>query len=104
MTWFSGAVAVNPAANDILADTGALAAGVSNVSVVVATSVAAIVSIEHRDAANTTTLHSQLVAVSGLGTLSCELPGVSLAANERIRLRNTTILVGSIQGSITVFN
>jgi len=80
--------AVAPAAATVLADTGALAAGDYEVVAHVGSDDTAAagkdVEVEHRDAANTATLHRHLVPVPGAG--SWYVPRIALALNERIRV------------------
>jgi len=109
---FSGS-ATNPAANVVLADTGALPAGtydvMSNISIRAQKGAGGntAVLIEHRNAANAATL-AILDSMAGTGNhevAESTLPlfGYTLALNERIRLIvGGGLLVGTVAGSLFV--
>ncbi len=94
----------NPAANAILADSGALAnAGIYRVTVTVATSVTfnpAVMQIQHRDAANAVT-NVALGVAQGATTFSTLLFFLTLVANERVRVTNITALVGDVHAAVS---
>lgn len=101
--WYSEGQKVNPAANDLLADTGAFKPSVNKTfKVLVSSSAAASIQLQHRDSANTTTLRSQLIHVVALTPLTIDpmVNGITLGENERFRVVVDTTLVGTIQASI----
>jgi hypothetical protein len=100
--WYSGGVKVNPAANDILADSGAIAADQSvTFKIIVACTVAAAPVLEHRNAANDTNLHSHIFPMPANGILDVNFQyPVPLATNERIRVRINAGITGQIQASL----
>ena len=103
MAWFTAGVQVNPAAGAVLADSGALAAGQTEVTVIFGGNIAAVATIEHRNAANTANLNSQVIACLANDVIQAKLPGVPIAASERIRVTLNATIVGSVQASVFVF-
>jgi hypothetical protein len=103
MAWASGGILTNPAIDAILADSGSLAAGQTNVRVVFGGSVAAIATIEHRNTLNTVNVNSQTIAIAANEVVSIDLPGVIFVATERVRLRLNAAVVGSLHASIFTF-
>jgi len=101
--WITGGILTNPAIDTILADSGALAGGQTSVKIIFGGSVAAIATIEHRNAANTVNVNSQVIAIVANQAVEFELPGVTFAASERIRLRLNAAVTGSLQASIFTF-
>lgn len=86
----TGGQVAAPANNTILADTGALAAGVYNVTIIMASDdiapSSAFVALERRDAANAANIWSQLFVTGS--TLNPVLTlRVNISLNERIRAR-----------------
>jgi hypothetical protein len=93
----------NPAANDILADTGAMAAGYYDVfwncaSTAAVTDYTLIFS--WRDAANTGDFWNQCFCSAGAITMNGFLLGVKVGANERFKLWFPQALTGVIRGGI----
>ena len=103
MAWATAGILTNPAIDTILADSGALAGGQSEATIIVGGSVAAIYTIEHRNAANTANVNSQVVASVLNEAKQYWLPGISFAASERIRVRLNAAVVGSLQASVFTF-
>ena len=103
MAWVTAGIQVNPATDAILADSLALVGGQSGVTVIVGGNIAAIYTIEHRNAANTANINSQVVASVLNEAKEYHLPGIVFAANERIRVRLNAAVVGSLQASVFVF-
>ena len=96
--WYSQGTLTNPAAGTILADTGPLqTSGVYRVTCVATSSVAATVSVEHRDSGNANTLEAIGISVPVGGTVSFDVP-VRISSGERIR----AVLSSAITGTITV--
>lgn len=103
MAWADGTIQTNPAANAILADSGALLAGQTGVKIILGGNIACVATIEHRDAANTGNVRTQTIASVANGVVDIDLPGITFALNERIRVRNNVVLVGSVHASIFTF-
>ena len=103
MAWFTAGVQTNPATDAILADTGALAGGQSGAAVVIGANVAMVVTVEHRNAANSANINTQVLACGANAPYDVDLPGVTFAASERIRIRLNTGVTGSVQASLFTF-
>jgi hypothetical protein len=103
MTWTTGGILTNPATDAIVADTGAYVGGQTQITAVIASTVASILIVEHRNAANTANINSQAVIVSANETYVLQIPGVSLAPNERFRVRLFAGITGSLQASLFYF-
>jgi len=98
--------ASNPAANSVVVDTGALAAGDYDVIflLTLTNSVMAqeFIQLEHRDAANAVSLTRWPMAGRD-GVLSASLTmtfTMTLALNERFRITNGTAITGRVGGTI----
>jgi hypothetical protein len=104
MTEYTNDQLLNPASGDVLADSDARPAGATLGSLVVASDVATSVRLEWRDAANATTLRSQVVFVAANTAQSVTIPpgagNLSLNAGERLRLVMAAAAVGNVQGSL----
>lgn len=108
MAWHAGALAANPGANQVLADTAALPAGLYTVHIAVhafdnAAMASPVIALEHRDAANGATLRSKAIPVMG-GTLG-QIPPfiIRLAQNERLRIiARSAITNGEAEASIFI--
>lgn len=101
MGWHSNGALTNPVAGDILADTGPLLVGISTISVLVDTTVAGYVELVHRNALNTTDLHTQPIWVdSGNKSPLGAQMGMTMLVNERFLLRALTSMLGTIKASI----
>ena len=104
MAWATAGVQINPATDAILADTGALSpGGTTNITIVIGGSVAFIVTVEHRNAANSANVTSQVIAAAANTPYDVIFPGVIFASGERIRVRLTAGVTGSVQASLFVF-
>jgi hypothetical protein len=102
--WATAGVQTNPAINAILADTGALTpGGQTGVTVILGGSVAFIVTLEHRNAANDANVNTQVLAAAANDPFTVSLPGIDFASGERIRIRLNAAVTGSIQASLLVF-
>lgn len=100
--WHDGVV-TSPAAGQVISDTGQLANALGTViiQVVVDASVAAFLAIEHRNAANNTTLHTQYVSVVASTPFVVNQFTMIFQDNERIRVINRSALVlGTVSASI----
>lgn len=95
-------VQTNPVLDAILADTAALPAGKYLFQVFISSSVVAAFEVEHRNAANGANVFSQRVHVPASDT--SRLPGpafvLTMALNERVRVRNVAALTGNVQAQI----
>jgi hypothetical protein len=100
MGWFSAGPLTNPIIDTILADTGPAPANSADVDIIVASTVAAVVMIELRNAANTLNVSSQTIPVPLNGIVSVTLPDINWATNERLRVRLTAAVVGQVHCSI----
>jgi hypothetical protein len=100
-TWLS-AVTVNPTAGQVLVDTGAISGPTSvEFCAYTAGSVAAVLTVEHRNAANSATLHSQQIPVTA-GTFNemCPNKGFTVADQERVRIVSTNAVTGTVSVSL----
>lgn len=95
----------NPAANAIIIDTGALPAGVYDVQAFMSYSASVsgtddFIHFEHRDAANAVTLSAwRLPNPTRDNDMSMGF-ALTLALNERLRVRNGTAITGKVAGTI----
>lgn len=90
----------NPAANTILADSGARPAGGKFPAFVVSSSIAAVVVLEYRDAANAANIWAHTFPIAAMTPFPFQLPGnnyFDAAEGERFRVRLNAIIVGVIQ-------
>ena len=96
-----GNVTINPLADTIMVDSGAVpvGTGVDAPIVIISATVGAQFSVERRDTGNTISLESLLVVVpSGGGTLVIPLSGDFYPADgERLRVRLLAGIIGSAQ-------
>lgn len=91
----------NPAVNAILADSGARPPGGKTPAFVICTTVAAVVVLEYRDAANAANIYSQVFTVSANTCFRYEFPPVfDTADQERFRLRLNAAVTGTLQASL----
>jgi hypothetical protein len=105
MSWYTEGAKSNPAANTVLADTGALTGGNKTIIVLADCNVAADVTIEHRNDSNTSTIESQQISILANGTISITLPygTLTFATDERLRvIVKSTITLGTAQASILI--
>jgi hypothetical protein len=105
MAWYTEGVVSSPSANDLLADTGQLSVGGRTIqSMVLAANVSATIRLEHRNAANDTTLNSQTFYLSALAPVTFQPNvGVTVSANDRFRIVVVSgLIVGNVQASLFV--
>lgn len=104
MAWLSSGRVTNPTANQVLIDTGQLVAGPKNFAVYAASTAAAAFELQWRDATDTTTTKSQIVAAGANGfTYSPPLlRDVEVAQNERFRVIQVANLTGSVSVSMDI--
>lgn len=101
MAWvFSGRVA-NPILDQVLVDTGALSSGTRTPQVIISCTVAAAFELQHRDAANLTTLRSQIIACQAFDAKDVTLfLGLDMAASERVRVLSVAAVTGQVSASL----
>jgi hypothetical protein len=103
MPWANSGRVTNPTAAQIVLDSGALTLGTRRIVVVVSCSVDVATELQHRDAANATTLRSQVLSCKAFDTVSIEIPqGIDNLANERYRIENINAITGVL--SVSVFS
>jgi hypothetical protein len=89
MTWATAGLLTDPNTNTILADTGAIAAGSYQLTLLLFTTVACGVTFHYRDAANTSDIKTQQITIStetnGFQVIPINTP-ISIGANERFTL------------------
>lgn len=104
MSFHTASAQTNPAANAILADTGAFA--ISNnvdVRILVSSTVAAVIVFEHRNATDTANVTSHIFPVAANSPLVVHVANAfSVGASERLRLRLNAAIVGQCQGSMNI--
>lgn len=101
-TWYTNGAIASPLSTSPLADTGQVAS-VDNylAQIVISADNAAVVAIQHRDAANATNVTEQRIYVGANGTASLWLPCRIDTANERYRLiPASNVSPGNVSGSI----
>jgi hypothetical protein len=100
--WVSEGPVVNPVQNTILADTAGMEASAARrVQVVIASTVALVVSVEVRNPANDANVQNQYVAVPANQTFQLCLEAVDMSeTDQRVRLRVQQGGAGVVQGSI----
>ena len=106
MSWLSSGRITNPTLDQVLLDTGALPAGVYFFAAYGAGSVASVFEVQHRDATNTVTLKSQIIAAAASSIAPkfevSERTPLTLAANERIRIIAVAAIVGAVSVSLLI--
>lgn len=100
--WVAGSVLNNPANGTVVADSGAIAdAGHYFLAAIVAADADFVYDIQHRNAANDTTLKTQrrYIKASIPDTAILPVP-IEIAVGERVRLVSVGGLTGNVQGSV----
>lgn len=104
--WFTTGVQVNPPASTVLSDSGVFSAtdpSSHQFNLVCATSVAAIIRLEHRDAANASNIVAQTLNLSASAPFTfTPLPAETFDPGERLRIIVVGAVVGSVQCSLFV--
>jgi hypothetical protein len=101
MPWANSGRLTNPVAAQIVLDSGPLSAGTRRLVIVLACSVAATCELQYRNAANDTTLKSQIICVPALGFVSLEIPqGLDNVDNERYRIELVATIAGILSCSV----
>jgi hypothetical protein len=100
-SWLSNGALTNPAIDTILADTGPFnGSSPRSCSAVIASTVAAVVFFEYRDAANAANVKSQAIPVAANELVRLEIPNLDTLVGERYRLRLNAAVTGVCQGSL----
>jgi len=101
MAWTASGRTVNPVTDQVLCDTGPLPGPAGrSAQVVAAATVAAVFELQWRNAANTSTLKSQILAVPASGTAQLPESVNTFVMSDQERLR--IIMVAGITGSVSV--
>ena len=101
--WFTNGLLTNPAANTVLANTGAVdEPSEYHAYVVGASTAAARISIRHRNATDTGDVEGPIVIPVGANTPVELFVPVRLAKGERITVVNESLLTGDIAFSIAL--
>jgi hypothetical protein len=100
VAWDTAGILTNPATDAILADSGQKQPSSCEATIVLGGSVAAVATIEYRDAANAANLKAQVIACAANDVTMVRLPGLNFALNERLRLRLNVGVTGSVSASI----
>ena len=96
-----GNVQTNPVATTVLTDTGQLPAGEYLFGLILYTTVAAVIDIQHRNAGNSANIDFIRINIATAGTEYPLFPSkITIAQNERIRIYLPTGITGDIQGSV----
>jgi hypothetical protein len=103
MSWLDGQVFTNPAASTVLLDTGPMIPeGDQQLpTILISSTVAAVVLLQHRNAADGATLHQHALVVGANETLSLPSLGSvnAVETGQRLRCVLFTAVVGRIQVS-----
>ena len=86
MAWNASGLITDPATDDVLADTGAVLAGVLNLTVMLWSDTYCLIDLVQRNAANTADVKVQ--ALQTTGDITVFTISVTLLLNQRIILRN----------------
>lgn len=99
----TGGAFTNPAINTILADSGQVTDNTHEIYALCASTVAAVIVLEHRDAANATNVWSQyLILPANTTTQIVFIKWVVTTLNERVRFRLNAAITGSVQCSVVI--
>lgn len=98
MGWVTNGIVTNAAANDILADTGSMLAGITNFILIIWTNVGGALDIVQRNATDTGDIHTQRIAADSL--FHAEGIPINLALNQRLQIRVVDGYTGDFQASI----
>ena len=99
--WVDGALTTNPSSGDIIADTTGLTVGEYVFAFLLTATVAASIRLEHRNAANSSTLAAHTFPVPANDIREPVFPTkISILEGERFRLVMAANLTGDVEGSI----
>ena len=99
--WLSSGIVANPTAGQILLDSGPLSAGTREAQIIVSANIATFCEFQLRNAANSATLRSQVIAVPANHGISIPFPtGLENGENERFRIVNLVNITGQVSVSI----
>lgn len=98
--WFTEGKKSSPSDNTLLADSGALTAQEWQVTILISSTIAAKVRIQHRNAANTGNIAQHEVSVGGSAPYNTPILRIQVADNERIRVVTEGVILGDVQASL----
>lgn len=99
--WATAGYLTTPGIGTIMADTGQLAAGIYDFTIMLyCFSVSAYTLLSHRNAANNADLKYQVIGTPSETTVSWPINSYKIAANERLVIRVVAAYTGNGQGSI----
>jgi hypothetical protein len=102
MGWTASGRITNPVLDQVLCDTGPLPASTRYIMVVGAANVASVFELQLRNAANSATLKSQILAVpaNGTGNIPESSNVFAMAEGERLRVIQVAAATGSVSVSM----
>ena len=102
--WYASGRLQNPVQNQVIVDTGALAAKQRMFRCVVAATVNCALELQHVAADGTTILKTQIIAVTAYGTVALgpQVEEVTMETNERIRLIAVAAVTGFVSASLDI--
>jgi hypothetical protein len=100
MAWYSAGILTNPAIDTILADNTGLSPSGCSHKVMLGSNVATVATVEHRNAANTANVASQVIACAANEVRDIDFIGINFQAGERLRVRLNAAITGACQASI----
>lgn len=102
MAWFTEGKKTQPAAGDVLADTGAVAAAltVAPLQVVITATLAVTVELRHYDTNGTTILKSHFIKCAANDTIAIPFANIVLDTDQRLKVVNATATLGDVQASL----
>lgn len=100
MAWDTAGIVVDPAATEILADTGALSIGLFNFTVFIYANSFGRIELVQRNAANNADVKKQVILSLGTSEPLCFQFSQVLSINERIIVRCKDGFTGDAQASI----
>lgn len=98
----SAGTATNPTTASVLADTGAMAAGLYEAKVFVGCSVAAIFTVQHRNVANDGNVSDPVLLRAAAGQTGEYVIKYSVNLNERVRILPAASITGDAEASVNV--
>jgi hypothetical protein len=103
--WATNGIVVNPAANAILADTGAMSEDMSHdYDIYLSSTVATAMVVEWRNATDTANVFSHILPIAANTTFVFTSRGsLMMLTGQRIRVRQNAAATGSVQASINFF-
>lgn len=100
MNWYSEGVQTAPAANTILADTGALGSSGSRAfNLILNATIALGVTLEWRNSDNTANVQTQVLSIPA-GQCVQYTGALAMDESQRLRVRTNAVTLGNVQASI----